>query len=143
MSEENVGFQIMPPHLHFQNAAEQAIRDFKNHFIADLVSTHDDFPLHLWCQLFPQAILTLNLLQPSRINPSLSSQAQLQGHFDCNATTISPPGITVIVHIKPTVRQSWEPRGKDGWYLYRSEDHYRCYDIYLPQTWAIVHNDTV
>ena len=44
--EENEGFQLVPPHLHRQNAAERSIQTFKNHFIAGLVSTHDDFPLH-------------------------------------------------------------------------------------------------
>ena len=133
----------MPPHLHSQNAAEQAIQTFKNHFIAGLVFTHDNFPLHLWCQLLPQSILTLNFLQPSRINPSLLAQAQLHGQFDYNATPIAPPGTKVIVHIKPAVRKRLEPQGIDGWYVDQSKDHCRCYSIYLPQTQEVFHGDTV
>ena len=103
MEEGNEMFQLVPLHLHQQNAAERAIQTFKNHFIAGMVSTHKDFPLHLWCRLFPQAIFTLNLLRPSRINPTLSAHAQLHGLFDFNATTFAPPGTKVIVHKNPTI----------------------------------------
>ena len=71
MEEENETFQLVPPHLHRRNAAERAIQTFKNHFISGMVSTHKDFPLHLWCRILPHAIVTLNLLLTSRINPTL------------------------------------------------------------------------
>ena len=48
MLEEKEGFQLVPPYLHRQNAAEQAIQTFKNHFITGLVSIHENFTLHLW-----------------------------------------------------------------------------------------------
>ena len=67
MEEENETFPLVPPHLHRRNAAERAKQNFKNHFIAGMVSTHKYFPLHLWCRLLPQSIVTLNLLRPSRI----------------------------------------------------------------------------
>ena len=141
--EENETFQLVPPHLHRQNAAERAIQTFKNHFISGIVSTHKDFPLRLWCLLLPQAIVTLNLLRPSRINPTLSAHAKLHGLFDLNATPFAPPGTKVIVHLKPTIRKSWAPRGQDGWYIDRAKDHYRCYKIYIPETRALIQPDTV
>ena len=105
----------MPPHLHRQNAAEQAIQTFKNHFIAGILLTHKYFTLILWCRILPQAIVTLNLLLPSIINPTLSAHAQLRGQFDFNATLFAPPGTKVILHQNPKIRQSWAPRGKiDG-----------------------------
>ena len=143
MEEENEQFQLVPPHLHRRNAAEIAIQTFKNHFIAVILSTHKNFPLHLWCRLFLQAIVTLNLLSLSRINPTLSAHAQLHGKFDFNATPFAPPGTKVIVHQQPTIRQSWAPRGKYGWYIYLSKDHYRCYNIYVPETRAVIQPDTV
>ena len=143
MEEENENFQLVPPHLHRQNAAERAIQTFKNHFISGIVSTHKYFPLHLWCRLLPQATVTLNLLCPSRINPTLSAHAQLHGQFDFNATPFAPPGAKVIVHQKSTIRQSWAPRGKDGWYIDRAKDHYRCYNIYVPETRSVIQPDTV
>ena len=108
-----------------------------------MVSTHTDFPLHFWCRLLPQSIVTLNLLHPSRLNPTLSAHAQLHGLFDFNATTFEPPGTKAIVHLKPTIRKSWAPRGQYGWYIDRAKDHYRCYNIYIPETRAIIQPDKV
>ena len=45
MGDEQELFQLVPPHLHQRNAAERAIQTLKNHFIAGLVSTHNDFPI--------------------------------------------------------------------------------------------------
>ena len=133
----------MPPHLHRRNAAERALQTFNNHFISGIVSKHKDFPLHLWCHLLPQAIVTLNLLRSSRINSNLSAHAQLHGQFDFNETPFAPPGKKVIVHQKPTIRHSWAPLGKSGWYIDWSKDHYRCYNIYVPETQAVIQPDTV
>ena len=52
-----------------------------------------DFPLHQWDQLIEQAVITLNLLRPARINPSLSAYAYLFGNFNYAATPIAPPGM--------------------------------------------------
>ena len=56
-------YQLVPPHTHRQNAADVAIKTFKQHFIAILAGTHKQFPLHLWCRLLPQAEMTLNMLR--------------------------------------------------------------------------------
>ena len=39
LASVDVNFQLVPPHVHRRNAAERAIRTFKNHFIAGLCST--------------------------------------------------------------------------------------------------------
>ena len=75
--------------------------------------------------------------------PTLSAHAQLHGKFDFNATTFEPPGKIVIVHQKPTIRHSWAPLGKYGWYIDWSKEHYRCYNIYVPETRAVIQPDTV
>jgi hypothetical protein len=125
LRDENIDFQLVPPGLHRRNAAERAIRTFKNHFIAGLSSVDKNFPLHLWDKLLPQAEITLNLLRGSRINPRLSAFAQLHGPFDFNRTPIAPPGIHVLVHIKPAERTTWSPHGADGWYTGPALDSYR------------------
>jgi hypothetical protein len=48
-------YQLVPPHTHRRNAAERAIRTFKNHFIAGLCSADNEFPIRLWDRLVPQA----------------------------------------------------------------------------------------
>jgi hypothetical protein len=134
LAAEDVDFQLVPPHLHRRNAAERAILTFKNHFIAGLCSVDKDFPLHLWDKLLPPAELTLNMLRGSRLNPKLSAHAQMHGLMDFNRTPLAPPGIRVLVHIKPSERTSWSPHGADGWYIGPALDSYRCYTVWMWDT---------
>ena len=143
MAEEGVDYQLVPPGSHRRNAAERAIRTFKNHFIAGLASVDKDFPLHLWDQLVPQAEATLNMLRGSRINPKLSAYAQLNGHFDFNRTPMAPPGIRVLAHVKPAQRTTWSPHAEDGWYIGPAMDSYRCYNIWIWDSRATRICDTV
>jgi hypothetical protein len=79
ITSREMKFQFIPPHIYRKNAAERAIQTFKNHFIARICSTDKQFPLHLW--LILHAIITLNLLRQSRINPKMYAYAQLNGPF--------------------------------------------------------------
>ena len=124
----------MPPGNHQRNAAERAIRTFKNHFIAGLCSLDPQFPLHLWDCLVPQAEISLNLLRGSRLNPKLSTWAQINGTFDFNRTPLTPPGIRVLVHSRPTKQTSWSPHALDGWYTGPALDSYRCYKVWIWET---------
>ena len=143
LTAENIDYQLAPPQVHRRNSAERAIRVFKNHFIAGLCSTNPDFPLHLWDRLLPQALLTLNLLRTSNINPQLSAQALIYGLFDFNRTPLAPPGTQIVIHEKPTVRQTWAAHGCDGWYLGPALKHYRCYRVYVNETNAERISDTL
>jgi hypothetical protein len=49
----DVKYQLVPPHCHLRNAAERAIRTFKEHFVAGLSSVDPTFPLHLWDRILP------------------------------------------------------------------------------------------
>ena len=82
LKAKNINFQIAPPGMHRRNAAERSISKFKDHFIPGLCSTDPDFPMQNWYRLVEQAEITLNLLQPSRLNPKLSAYAQLNGTFE-------------------------------------------------------------
>jgi hypothetical protein len=70
---QQVEHQLVPPHDHRSNAAEQAIRTAKNHLADSWWSTNNKFPMHLWDKTIPQAELTLNLLRGSCIHPKLSA----------------------------------------------------------------------
>jgi hypothetical protein len=61
----DIAYQLVPPHFHRRNAAEGAIRTFKEHFVAGLSSVDPSFPMHLWDRLLPQAEITLTLLRAS------------------------------------------------------------------------------
>ena len=92
------------------------------------------FPLHQWDQLIDQAVITLNLLRPARINPALSAYAYLFCMFNYSATPLAPPGIKCQIHEKPNQRQSWGSHSIDGRYLGPALEHYRCFKVYATKT---------
>jgi hypothetical protein len=127
-------YQLVPPHCHRRNAADRAIRTFKEHFVAGLSSVDPTFPLHLWDKLLPQAEITLNLLRTSRLHPQLSAAAHFHGLVDYNKTDFAPPGCKIIAHEKPGKRRTWAPHGQHGYSLGPAMHHYRCQNVYIYST---------
>ena len=74
IKSKNINIQLVPPHNHHVNAAEQGIATFKVHFIAALATMDTHCPLQLWDEFLPQVELTLNMLRFSRQNPKQVSQ---------------------------------------------------------------------
>ena len=134
MREVTDTFQLVLPRIHCRNSVEQAIQTFKNHFIALLYGIDDKFPANQWDRLVKHAVITLNMLRPSRINPLLSAYNQLWGNFDFNSTPLAPPGCKVIVHESPTDRGTWASHGVIGYYCEPSLKHYRNFQCYIPET---------
>ena len=99
-----------------------------------LCSMDPNFPLKLWDRLLPQALISLNLLCGSRINPHLSAYAQLHGAFDFNCTPMGPPGTRVLIHELPDSHGTWAPHAIPGWYVGPAMDHYRCYRVWVEET---------
>ena len=143
LAKKGIQYQLVPPHVHRRNAAERAIRTFKNHFLAGLASVDPNYPIHEWDRLIPQAELTLNLLRNARANKALSAYAYLFGPFLFNSTPLAPPGTKVVVHSKPDQRASWAYHGELGWYIGPSLTHYRCVRCYIPETRREKDTDTV
>jgi len=141
--EEDIAYQLTPAYMHRRNAAERAIQTFKDHFKAILCSCDPRFPLFYWCLLIPQAVLTLNLLRTSRLNPKLLAWSCLNGPFDYDAHPIAPLGTHVVMHQKPGQRATWAPSGIDGWYVGPDFECYRCYTCINWRTNKVVHPDTV
>jgi hypothetical protein len=124
----------VPPHCHRHDAAERAIRTFKEHFVAGLSSVDPAFPLHLWDRLLPQSEITLNLLRTSRLYPHLSAAAHFHGLVDYNKTVFAPPGCKIIAQEKPGTRGTWDPYGQHGYSLGPAMHHYRCQNFYISAT---------
>jgi Reverse transcriptase (RNA-dependent DNA polymerase) len=143
MDKENIQLQFVPPGVHRANAAERAIRTFKNHLIAGLATTDPNFPMHLWDRLLPQAVITLNLLRTSRINPNLSAYAQVFGQYNFSANPLAPPGTHFLVHDKPSHRATWAPHAVDAWYVGPALQHYRCHRAWIWETRHERISDTV
>jgi hypothetical protein len=131
LHQQNITFQLVPQYSLRRNAAERAIRSFKDHLIAGLCSTDKSFPMHLWDRLLPQAVITLNMLRTSRKNPKLSASTQIDGQYDYNRSPMAPPGTRIIAHETPSRRRTWAPHGQDGWYIGPALEHYRCYTVYI------------
>ena len=83
IKKNNLKYQLAASHNHRLNLAERAVSTFKNYFIAILIGYDKLFPKYLWCQLVPQEVVTLNMLQQSRINPKLSAHNQVVGTLHC------------------------------------------------------------
>jgi hypothetical protein len=133
-TEHDIVYQLVPPHCHRRNAAERAIRTFKEHFVAGLSSVDPTFPLNLRDRLLPQAEITLNLLRTSRLHPQLSAAAHFHGLVDYNKTYFAPPGCKIIAHEKPGKRRTWSPHGQHGYSLGPAMHHYRCQNVYISTT---------
>jgi hypothetical protein len=99
--------------------------------------------MHLWDRLLPQAVMTLNMLRTSRINPKLSSPTHIFGQYDFNRAPMAPPGTRIIAHETPNKRRIWEPNVQDGWYIGPALEHYRCYTVYITRTRGNIIVETV
>ena len=104
----NIKYQLVPSHIHCQNAAERAIPTFKAHFLSTLAGVADDFPRRHWDQLLPQAELTLNLLRQARVQPDISSWEFLMGPLNYDSTYLGTLGCPVMLHKKISNRNSWD-----------------------------------
>jgi hypothetical protein len=58
--------------------------------------------MNLWDTLLPQAVITLNMLRTSRINPKLSASTHIDGQYDFNRAPMAPPDTIIIAHETPT-----------------------------------------
>jgi hypothetical protein len=90
--------------------------------------------MHLWDRLLPQAVMTLNMLRTSRLNPKLSAATHIFGQYDFNRAPMAPPGTRIIAHETPSRRKTWAPHGLDGWYIGPPLEHYQCYTVYITKT---------
>jgi hypothetical protein len=90
--------------------------------------------MYMWDRLLPQAILTLNMLRTSRINPKISAATHLNGQYEYNRAPITPPDTRIIAHETPNRRRTWAPHFQDGWYTGPALEHYRCYRVYINKT---------
>jgi hypothetical protein len=101
-TKNDVEYQLVPPQCYKRNAAERAIINSKEHFVAGLASSDPDFQLHFSDRIFPQAYMILNLLRTSRQQPQLSAAAHFHGMINYNKTAFAPPGCKIIAHKKPS-----------------------------------------
>ena len=132
--KQKIDIQLVAPHNHRVNAAERAIRTFKEHFISALATIDPKCPLQLWDQFLDQVQDTLNMLRRCRRDSSISAYEALYGAFDFNKTPFAPIGTKALIFEDPETRASWAPHGIDGWYVGRAKKHYRGLRFWIPGT---------
>ena len=96
--DSDIQFQLVPPHMHWRNVAERAVRTFRNHFIAALCTVDPLFPFYLWYRLLPQVTMTLNMLRVSPLNLGLSAYEQVDGIHNFERTPLASLGCKVKIH---------------------------------------------
>ena len=123
--------QLVPPGLHRALVYEWEIQTFKHHLIAGLSSCNPKFPLNLWCRLIRQAVLTLNLLYPSKLNLWLFDEAVLNRAFDFNQTPLVPPRNQSPHFEGSGDHHTFSHNRVEEWYLGPDPEHYICYTVYV------------
>ena len=107
-------YQLAAPHDHQLNSAERAVNTFNNQFLTILAGCDKLLPKYQWCQLVPQAVVILNVLQQSRISFKLSTHNQVFGKFNFQQTRLAPLGTKVITHERPDQRKTWHKNSLSG-----------------------------
>ena len=129
METQEIDFQFATPHLQRHNGSEHAICTLKNHIIAGLLSTDENFPLNLWDKLVPQCLIMLNLICDSCINPKISAYDQVHGAFYFNRTPLYHPGNQFLVNEEPVVQGTWAPNTVYIRYVGPSLHHNRNFKV--------------
>ena len=120
-----------------------AMQRNEHHFLAILAGTLPSFPSNRWDLLIPHAKLALNLLRPTP-NPAYTSAWEaLFGPYNFDATPLGPAGCCVQIHIKPSLRRSWDFCAQDGFYVGPALQHYHCYRVLTKDSRAVIVSDAI
>ena len=141
--EQGLDYQLAFPGNHRVVDVERAIGIFKNHFITIRSGTDPVFPQKGWAHLIRHAVITLNMLRPSRINSCISAYTQVYGIFDFNHTSIAPAGCKVVIYDRTDERPSWANHGTRGYYVGPAMKHFRNYNVLMDTTKKIRQLNTV
>ena len=107
LTKNECRLQLVEPHNHHVNAAERVIQTFKDAFIAALAMTDSNFPLQLWDKITPQVQDMLNMMRPSRVDPTKSEYEILNGPYNWNRYPLAPLGCKAVIYEDGDTRGSW------------------------------------
>ena len=141
--KQGLDYQLVSPGDHQVVDAERAIGIYKNHFIAIRSETDPAFPQKEWAHLICHAVITLNMLRPSGINPCISAYTQVQGIFNFNCTPLAPAGCKVIIRDRTDEQSLWSDHGSLGYYVGPAMKHFHNYNVLLDATKKIRQSNTV
>jgi hypothetical protein len=88
--------------------------------------------------------MTLNIVRPFEYDPSVSSYEGLLGSsFDFRHHPIAPVGTKVLTWDAPDHRGSWADHSVPAVYLGPAPDHFRAFEVWVPNTSASRISNTV
>ena len=64
----------------------------------------------------------------------ISAWGFFDGPFDFVETPLGPIGCKVIIHKNTNTRKSWDKRGREGYNIGPSLEHYQCLCVVYKQT---------
>ena len=120
----NMSYQLVPPDNHHQHISERAIQTWKSHFIGVLAGIAATFPLHLWCQIIPQAERQIILVSQTNLNPKISAYAYVYGQHEYNSAPFVPIVMESLVHDKPNKIKTFAEHCRKGYVLGTPFEHY-------------------
>jgi hypothetical protein len=136
LTPKHCELMLVEPNNHQVNAAERAIQTFKDHFVSALATTDSKFPLQLWDRLAPHVETLLNMLRPSRIDPTKSAYEVLNCPYNWDRFPLAPHGCKAVIYETPESHTSWGSCCTDAWYVGPSLNHYQCNQYFAPETRA-------
>jgi hypothetical protein len=143
IEERGITWELAPPGNHRRNVAERMIQTGKNHITSNLIGCDESFPMREWDRLLPQMELTLNMLRPSHVAPTVSAHSYVFGIHDYNKMPLGPLGCKTQCFVSPEERRSFGTHSIDSWYIGTSPDHYRCHKVFVKETKAVRITDTL
>ena len=68
--------------------------------------------------------------------PNISEYAHVHGQHDCMKRPFTPLGCSVMAHVKPRNRCTWDVHGKVGLNIGTLMKHHWCFNVYIVKTRA-------
>ena len=136
-------YQIAPRGNHRTKVAERGIQALKNHFQSVLYGCNPTFSKNQWGRVLPVAVLTLNMLQLSQIDPAKSAYNELWGNFNFIKTPLALPGCLIVAHERAQERETWIDHRVKRYFIGPAKHHYWNYRVYSPATREERTTDTI
>ena len=131
MDTLNVDFKLVPPHFHWRNISERAIRTFKKTLSC---WTCKERPRFSTPYLGPTSITNDNHPESSEeINNQSKafSRSKIKRPVWLQQTLLSPIITEVVIHEKLGQCNSWAPQGAQVWYIGPAPKHYRFWTVHV------------
>jgi hypothetical protein len=74
------------------------------------------------------------MLRPAQMLKTILAYTYLFGQHGYNSNPFAPPGCKVKAHVFLEICKTWAPHTASGYYISNAMEHYRCHNVYIPDT---------